>query len=163
MTKSSFLKPPSPQDTSKCAVFGFPAAPDLEVPHSITTLYSLWVLAVSALHQRAKLMHTRDWDDRNAHARTHFPPFLTAQASHKTTTSVTSHQHRSYMLQPMRNRDKSAFPLHKPITRQINRTEREWQHKQIHGDRELVCLQNRCVFFRGKAPHSSLFKAFSTH
>ncbi len=48
--------------------------PVLEVPHSITQ-YSLWVLTVSALHQREKLMHTTDWDDRDAHVRTHFPPF----------------------------------------------------------------------------------------
>lgn len=115
--------------------------PVLEVPHSITTQYSLWV---------SEYQHCiREWSwciqESDAHAHTHFPPFFWQRSLHTNHNQHYQHQHRSYMLQPMRNRDKSAFPLQKPITRQINRT--EWQHKQIHWDRELVCFQNRCVFF----------------
>lgn len=60
--------------------------PVLEVPHSITTQYSLWV---------SEYQHCiREWSwciqESDAHAHTHFPPFFCSAVFTQITTSITS-------------------------------------------------------------------------
>lgn len=76
--------------------------------------------------------------------------------------SITSHQHRSYMLRPMRITDKSPYPLHKPITWQINRA--ELVATQTHTpETESQCASRTDAALLGEKHRIHLFSCTKTH